>query len=558
MASAGPGEPSVGRSARGVRSSGRQARAATARGLIAVVIDVSLVSLAVTGCQRQPPSPAPAGVLRLAGDNEVPTLDPALGYDTSSWLFELLLFDPPLDYDDELALVPRLASAYEFAPDSRRIVLRLRPGVRFSNGRAVVADDVRFAIERVLRPATHSPGAEFYRGIHGAADFIAGRAAHVSGIECEAPDRLAITLDEPDPLFPHKLAMPFAAPVPREEVERLGEDFARQPTGSGPFKLIEWRPGERLRFERVAPAAPGEGEGAAGGAPVDVIERLSGVSPQLAWLKFEAGELDLSDIPPAEFSRVLRDPAYAGRIVHRTTLTTQYVGLNCEVAPLDRVEVRRAFSAAIDRAKSLAIANGRGEVAGGILPPGMPSFQARPFAGPDPEKARALLASAGLAQGFTTTIWTRNDPATVREAEGLAQDLARIGVELKIKPVTWAALLEATRTQGLVPVVRFGWEADFPDPSNFLDVLFRSTARGANNSSFFASPEVDRALDLAAPLSPGPERFAAYARIESEILAAAPWVPLYNPATYVALSPRVHGLRLHPLRPERLAAITLD
>jgi oligopeptide transport system substrate-binding protein len=536
--------------------SGLKARLAPARGLIAAVVAVAFA--AVTGCRRDPAPLAPPGVLRLAGDNEVPTLDPALGYDTSSWLFELLLFDPPLDYDDELDLVPRLASGYEFSSDSRRIVLRLRPDTRFSNGRAVVADDVRFAIERVLRPATHSPGAEFYRGIHGATDFIAGRAPHVSGIESEAGDRLAITLDEPDPLFPHKLAMPFAAPVPREEVERLGEDFAREPTGSGPFKLVEWRPGERLRLERVVPPAAGAGEGAAEGSPVRVIERLSGVSPQLAWLKFEAGELDLSDIPAAEFSRVLKDPAYAGRIVHRTTLTTQYVGLNCEVAPLDRMEVRQAFSAAIDRAKSLAIANGRGEVASGILPPGMPSFQPRTAPAPDPEKGRALLASAGLARGFTTTIWTRNDPATVREAEGLAQDLARIGVELKIKPVTWAALLEATRTRGMVPVVRFGWEADFPDPSNFLEVLFHSSARGANNSSFFASADVDRALDLAAPMPQGPARFAAYGRIESAILAAAPWVPLYNPATYVALSARVHGLRLHPLRPERLGTVTLD
>jgi len=516
--------------------------------------------LAFAGCRSTTAGSAPPDVLRLAGDNDIPTLDPALGYDTSSWLFELLMFDPLLDYDDELQLVPRLASSWRFSPDSQRIDLVLRPDKRFSTGRPVTAEDVRYSIERVLRPATHSPGAEFYRGIRGAAELVAGSAPHLSGIEVLSSDHLVITLDAPDPLFPHKLAMPFVAPVPPEEVERRGERFAHDPVGSGPFRLAQWIPGERLRLERVEAAGEGKesGRGGAPSHPVGAIERLAGVTPELAWLKLESGELDVSDIPTAEFSRVLRDPAFAGRVLHRTTLTTQYVGLNCEVAPLDRLAVRQALVAAIDRDKSLALINGRGEVASGILPPGMPGYHARPRTRPDPALGRRLLASVGLGDGFTTTIWVRNDPTTVREAEGLAQDLAAIGVALRIKPVTWGALLEATRTPGLVPVVRFGWEADFPDPENFLEVLFDSRGRGANNSSFFASPEVDRLLALAAPMPEGAERFAAYARIEQLILDAAPWVPLYHTATYVALSPRVHGLRLHPLRPERLENVWLD
>jgi ABC-type transport system substrate-binding protein len=491
-------------------------------------------------------------VLRIAGDNDVPTLDPALGYDDSSWLFELLIFDPLLDYDDGLDLVPHLATDFALSPDARRATVKLRSDARFSNGRAVTASDVRFAIERVLRPATHSPGAEFFRGIHGAADFVAGRAAHVAGIEIGDDLDLAFALEEPDPLFLHKLAMPFAAPVPGEEVDRLGEDFARQPTGSGPFRLREWRPGEVLRLERVAPAS------APDGTPlIQVIERLSGVSDQLAWLKFEAGELDVSGIPAAEFSHVIAEASLAPRIVHRTLLSTQYLGMNCEIAPFDRPEVRRAVSAAVDRGKVLALHNERGELAAGILPPGMPSYEARPLSPPDFAEARKLLAGAGLGSGFRTTLWTRNDPASVRDAEAVTQDLTAIGVDVRIKPVTWAALLEATRTAGLVPLFLLGWQADFPDPSNFLDVLFNSQARGANNSTFFASPAVDALLDAARPLPPGPERFATYTRVESAILAQAPVVPLFHQATYVVLSPRVHGFRLHPMRPERLAEVWL-
>src|SRR5262249_4602042 len=161
--------------------------------------------------------PRGAAVLRIADADDVPTLDPAAGYDTESWTFEQAIFDTLVRYgDDNVDLEPDLATTWESSSDARTFTFHLRRDARFSTGRGVTSDDFRYAIERVLDPATNSRGMEYYRGIVGSADFAAHRAAHLRGIETPDPFTIVFHLDSPDPIFVHKLTMPFASAVPRE------------------------------------------------------------------------------------------------------------------------------------------------------------------------------------------------------------------------------------------------------------------------------------------------------------------------------------------------------
>jgi oligopeptide transport system substrate-binding protein len=495
--------------------------------------------------------PRRGGVLRLGAADDPHTLDPARGYDTASWSFELMLFDTLVAYDAGTNLVPALAASWEQSPDGRHYTFRLRPDVRFSTGRPLVAADVKFSLERLLKPTIHSQGAEFFSGLEGAADFAAGRATEVRGIAAAAPDRVELTLREPDPLFLHKLAMPFASVVDPETVARVGDDaFAQHPVGTGAFRLAEWVYGQRLRLERNPYYFR------AGLPYLDGVEVTIGVSDQLAWFKYQRGELDLAGIPSAEFARVVADPRYQPLLLRRTTLTTQYLGMNCALSPFDDVAVRRALNRAVDKQRLLALIDGRGVVAEAILPPDMPGYDPtlRPYAF-DPAGARAELAAAGHAHGFATTLWATRDDTTLRIAQSIQQDLRAVGIALAIKPVDFPALLEAVRRPGMVPLFLMGWEADFPDPSNFLAVLFHSRNRETNNNTFFADPAVDRLLDEAEPLPAGPARWQRYHDAEVRILADAPWVPLVHPASFAVRHPRVRNYRLHPLRPARLEAV---
>ena len=112
-------------------------------------------------------TPRPGGTLRLGAAEDVHTLDPAIGYDTGSWAFEQMLFDTLVDYDDGTNIVPELAESWQVSPDGRRFAFTLRHGVHFSSGRVLAAADVKYSLERLLRPALHSPGAEFFAGLLG-------------------------------------------------------------------------------------------------------------------------------------------------------------------------------------------------------------------------------------------------------------------------------------------------------------------------------------------------------------------------------------------------------
>jgi ABC-type transport system substrate-binding protein len=516
----------------------------------------SLLVLAACAVPLDPPPPGPSsggtprpgGILRLAAGDDVRTLDPAIGYDVVSWLFEQMLFNTLVDYDEGTEIVPELAESWETGGDGRRVTFRLRRDVRFASGRPLTAADVKYSLERLLKPTIHSQGAEFFQDIAGAADYAAGRASEVHGITTPAPERVEFALAVADPLFLHKLAMPFASVVDREAVEQAGDvGFSRQPAGTGPFVLEEWVYGQRLRLGRNPSYFR------AGLPYLDGVELTIGVSDQLAWFKYQRGELDISGIPSAEFIRVMGDARYRPVLLERTTLRTQYLGLNCALAPFDRVAVRQAMNLAVNKARLLELIDNRGVVAKGILPPDMPGYDPALAGYPyDPAAARARLADARLAPGLETTLWATRDEGTLRLGQSLQQDLRAIGVTLAIKPVDFPALIEAIRHPGQVPLFLLGWEADFPDPSNFLTVLLHSRNQATNNHTFYAVPEVDRLLDQAEEARDPARRLAFFRAAEVRIVEDAPWVPLFHPVTFVVRHPRVRDYGLHPLRPARV------
>jgi ABC-type transport system substrate-binding protein len=493
-------------------------------------------------------------VLHLADRDDVPTLDPAIGYDTASWTFEQMIFDTLVRYSDSgVDIVPDAAASWETSADARTFTFHLRRDVFFSTGRAVTVADFRYAIGRVLNPMTNSKGMEYYREIVGAEDFATGRAKSVAGIETPDPGTIIFHLIGPDPIFVHKLAMPFAAAVPAEVVRRWGDDFFKHVVGSGPFMLREWIGGQRLvlvrnphYFIKDLPR-------------LDAIVDQIGVDDELEWLKFERGEIDISPIPPAEFTYVMKTPRLKDLTLRIVTLATDYLGMNCLMRPFTDVRVRRAFNYAIDRRKLIAVMNGRGVVAHGVLPPGLPGYDpAIEGYSYDPAKARRLLEEAGIRRDFAPQLWMRADQTEMILAQSIQQDLALVGVHVLIKPVAWPPLLEAIRQPDTAELFLLAWEADFPDPANFLDVLFSKKQWGANNDTFYYDPWVDALLAQAAPLSNLALRYGLYATAEKSIVDNAPWVFLYNPVTCVIRQPWLHGFVLNPMRPSRFEKVWLS
>jgi ABC-type transport system substrate-binding protein len=286
---------------------------------------------------------------------------------------------------------------------------------------------------------------------------------------------------------------------------------------------------------------------------------LIGVNEELEWFKFEAGEVDVAGIPPGDFTYVMKTPHLNALTLRMVTLATEYLGMNCQMAPFTDVRVRRAFNYAIDKRKLIAVLNGRGVVARGVMPPGLPGYDPK-IEGYDynPAEARRLLEAAGIPSGLAPILWMRADQTEMMIGQSIQQDLALVGVNVILKPVAWGPLLEAVRQPDTVELVSLGWEADFPDPENFLEVLFARDQWGANNDTFYDNPAVDKLLLEAAPISDDTKRYALYREAEKIIISDSPWVLLYNPVTYVIRQPWVHGWELNPIRPTRWEKVWLS
>jgi oligopeptide transport system substrate-binding protein len=172
---------------------------------------------------------------------DAPTLDPAYGRDTTSSTVLQCLFDGLTELDAEtLEVKPELAESWEVSDDGTVYTFHLRHGVEFHNGREVTAEDFKFSMERVLDPATAADQRWVLEELKGADTFDGKTVQHVEGIEVLDPYTLRLTINRPYAPFLALLSMEAASPVPREEVERLGEDFAIRPTGCGPYRFVSW------------------------------------------------------------------------------------------------------------------------------------------------------------------------------------------------------------------------------------------------------------------------------------------------------------------------------
>lgn len=486
-------------------------------------------------------APRRGGTFRAAFPSDPPTLDPAQASDTTSSAVIRQIFDGLLELDERLAPVGAIAGGWRVSDDRRVYTFDLRPGVRFHNGREVMAADVKYSFERAAR----GKRPWVFEKIRGGREFIAGRAPGIPGIRVLGPRTVEITLDHPFPPFAHLMAYDAAAIVPREEVEKWGSAFGTHPVGTGAFQLETWRRDDQVVLERF----PDHFRGA---PPLERVVFRVIPAEITRFNEYRTGDLDVSDIPTGHCRVVQKDPLLRGEVAIWSTLGTQAVRFNVERPPFDDARIRQAIARAVDPTVAVrGLLEGCVASAQGILPPAMPGFSVhvRRLAF-DPERARALLASAGVPGGRglpPLSYYFNTGDLNQRIAELLQAELRVVGIRLELRRRDWAAHLKLV-DDGTAGFFRQGWIADYPDPENFLTVLFHSRNVGAaGNTSRYRNPVVDRLLDEADAMPPGPERFARYQEAEQIVLDDAAWISLYHFSSRTLIKPYVRGLQRSPL-----------
>ncbi|MCB2403258.1 ABC transporter substrate-binding protein [Rhizobium ruizarguesonis] len=492
-------------------------------------------------------TPKQGGDIVVTYKDDITTLDPAIGYDWVNWSMIKSLYSRLMDYAPGTPNpVPSLAESFTVSPDGLIYTFKLHKGVKFSNGREVVASDVKYSIERAVDPKTQGPGAGFFGAIKGFEDETGGKTTTLSGIETPDDSTVIFNLSRPDATFLHVLAINFASVVPKEAVEAAAGDFGKKPVGSGTFILKDWTIGQQLVFERNK-------DYFVKGVPyIDSFKVEVGQEPLVALLRLQKGEVDIAGdgIPPAKFLEIKNSADGAQMIVDGEQLHTGYITLNTKVKPFDNVKVRQALNMAINKDRITRILNGRATPANQPLPPLMPGYD-KAFTGYayDVAKAKALLAEAGYPDGFETVLYSTNTDPQPRIAQAIQQDLAAVGVKAEVRALAQANVISAGGTEGEAPMIWSGgmaWIADFPDPSNFYGPILgcAGAVPGGWNWSWYCNADLDKravAADSMSDPAKAAERTAAWGKVFTDIMADAPWIPVINERRVVAKSLRMGG-----------------
>lgn len=542
--------------------------------LLAIAVSGTLIGAAITHFPKAPigpryvgagiDEPRSGGTFVFAEGSNIYTLDPHFAYDTLSTAASRLLYDGLLDYDYEGNMIPSLAARLpEVSPDGTVFLFELRDGIKFHNGREVTAEDVSWSMHRLLSESVGSPGYPFFKSIDGAEAYHSGKAQSIKGIRVLGEKQIEFRLGEPDQTFLNAMAMPFSYPIAREHVERLeregGRDaVGRHPIGTGPFAFDRWERGvqvEFVRFEEYWNPKPRP----------DRMVFLENIASDLASARFRGGGLDIL-FRPSKVNRLFfrSSTIWAPYRAEAPSPSVYAIGLNCDLPPFDNVHVRRAVAFAIDRAKLQALDQGSVVPATQVLPPMLPPYdpELRTRQIFDLDRAKEEMRIAGYPDGLPepVTLWVRGE-GDIRIAQLFQQDLKPIGIELKLKQVSFATYLKETGKPRVAQAALTGWHQDFPDPSNFMDILFHSRSihpENSENRSFYQNEELDRILDKARAEVSRDKRLALY-RKANEILADdAPWAFLYYPVDMFVWQPYVKNFRTHPVWQQEYRNVWLD
>lgn len=537
--------------------------------VIVGVASVLLVTIWVAGHagppgeQRVAKAPSIGGVYRRPLEQEPSTLDPSKITDMFGITVAEQVFDGLVRYDASLNVVPALAESWAASKDGLIWTFTLRRGVKFHHGRELTADDVVCSFTRLLDGRRGSRKVQLLSMVKGARAFQQGQSSRVEGLEAPGRYTVRVTLDEPSVPFVSFLAVGHAKIVPRDVVEAKGDAFGREPVGTGPFRFVRWERSQQIILE----ANPDYFEGRPFLDGV-VYKIFPGTQSDRVFAEFEQGQLDDAYFPHDAARRVTGKY----RVMKKPVLALRFFGVNTQVGPFKDRRVRQAMNYAINRRAALPDAvSGYHLPAYRIIPESLSAYhlqlQGHLFASNRPrllidgaessflgipydlQKARSLLSESGYPNGGGLSpieLWSSaKHPAFNEEHEAIQRAWAELGLRVVVRYNTdWPSFVRDLEAKRL-PLYRFSWHADLPDPEDFLWNLFHS--KGQRNYMGYHNPRVDYLLAEARRERAVERRMALYRTAEQLILTDAPLIPLIHFVYHRALQPSVRGFEVNAL-----------
>ena len=483
---------------------------------------IRLATLALALSAAMPASAQELPQLRVGFSEDADAMDPTTGRAYVQRVVLVNMCDSLFTYNDKLAIVPRLAVGYEWA-DSRTLLVKLRPGVTFTDGTPVDAAAVKYSLER---HATFPGSAR------------RGDVGSMERAEIVDPLTVRFVLKAPDVVFLSQLGVRGGVLVSPKAAEAAGRDFALNPVCAGPYKFTERVAQDRIVIDKVA----GYWDAANYHFSRVTFRPISDSTVRLANLR--AGAIDINmNVPPIESESVRKDPrlklfTFDGLGYNGITVNMGRNGTTPGPFGTD-ARVRRAFDLAIDRE---AISN---VVFAGVhapnalpVPPTSPFFAAS-VAQPkrDVARARALLAEAGVKTPFTVQLTVINNPEGIQVAEVIQSMVAEAGFDLKLNTMEFVSSLDAA-DKGNFAAYMVGWTGRPDVDGNLRDLLYTGAP---TNYVGYRNPAFDALLDQGRSTSDMTQRMASYTKLYQLLREDLPIIYLYAPRWIFGTVAKVEG-----------------
>jgi len=502
------------------------------------------------------------GTLRLLAVASDGTLDPHINYSSLNWPLYAYTHDGLVTFKkaggvESVQVVPDLAQRLpDISADGLTYRFTLRQGIQFSNGKTLDVNDVLASFQRIFKVFGPTSGS-FYNGIVGADKCLAEPAtcSLEGGVVVDAKSHsVTIHLTQPDAEFLYKLSVPHAVIVPADTPT---QDMGNQPiAGTGTYQFEQYDPNARLTLVRNPYFQEWSKEAQPKGYP-DRIEYRFGGTEESAVNAILNGQAD-GMYEPVPVGRLTELSVNQPNQLHVSSMNAWwYAPLNVNLPPFNDVRVRKALNYAVDRDALVALFGGAAlaEPVCTILPPDMPGhaphcdYTQNPgeyWSAPDMDKARELVKASGTAGQKVTVV--SEDSVTSRAVGAYLQSvLTDLGYDTALQSISGdIQFTYIQNSNNRVQISVTQWYQDYPAPSNFLYVLFGcdSFTPGSDSSvnmSGFCDKSLDNRMKAAMRLAVTDEAAAhqEWGRIDRDMMALAPVVPLFTPKHIDLISTRV-------------------
>ncbi len=483
--------------------------------------------------------------------NTITSLDPAFARSQNNIWAVHHLFNGLVELDEGLNVKPNIAESWTISEDGKEITFKIKDNVFFHDhvqfpngkGRKVTASDFVYSFNRIVDEKTGSPGAWIFKD----------RVAEENPFS--APDEQTFILRLKKPFHPIMgiLTMQYCSVVPKEIIEHFGNDFRKNPVGTGPFKFKNWLEGQAMFLEK------NENYFEAGLPLLDGVKISFVGDRKTAFLEFKKGNLDyMSGLESSFADELLSKEGDLQEAIKNDInfikipfLNSEYLGINMKKKdnPLQNKWIRQALNYGIDRELMLKqLRNSVGKAAdSGFTPFGLPSYdQSIKGYEYNPTLAKELLAKAGHPDGKgLPEIKLMTTKGYVDLCTYITRQWKELGVNVQIESLESATLREMMKKEQ-VDFFRASWIADYPDGESFLTVFYGGNPAPPNYTRF-NNAEFDRLYGIALAETDDTKRYSLYKEMEKIAIDEAPVIFLFYDETAVFVRKNIKGISKNAL-----------